>query len=473
MANASSVKKDSNSLSESPVLCASAAVWLALLCVCAVLRPLQLDEILQALGTTLPAAPDLRAVFHWLGVNTGAVPVSYLLQWELVRAAGFSAFTVRLPSIAAILLAILAMVRIGVRLGVRTPAVLAVMTALIPMLFRYGIEARPYALAFALSTFATLLLIDMSRWRSLPPPLAYLLLLAVAPLVQATAVFVAIAHGLFVLADPLMRSHKRRQRLLLAGIAASLIPALIWYAAMRHAWARDIVVNHVTFALSLRTGFGFFKDLTGGGVICTALLFTGAAYGYMQSVISRRLQNLLGTIFLVTIGGALGGDIYAGYFSAPRQAIYCLIALLPLAALGWQRLQSSHRSTALGLLATFAAVSIAKDVSLLRSKENWPAASRLLSEATREGFCLQPVSGETSPLPLYSFFEPALSEHRCAGNENKIGLVYNVFTPPPDRDKDAAALTGNGFVYTGTGSAGGSAIERYIKPVTSSRSETH
>jgi hypothetical protein len=292
-------------------------------------------------------------------------------------------------------------------------------------------------------------------------------------LVQATAVFVTVGHGLFVLCHPSMRRNRGLRMAVLSLMAASLLPALIWYLAMRQAWAHDIVINRVTFALTLRTGIGFFKDLSGGGLICTLLLFTGALYGYLDTTVSRPRKNLLGMIFLATICGALGADVYAGYFSSPRQAIYCLLALLPLAAIGWERLHANHRPAAFALLGVFVAISLAKDVSLVRSRENWPAASRMLAAAARDGFCIQPVAGETSPLPLYSFFEPSLADRRCAGNDTKVGLVYSVFTPRADSDKDSAALAGRGFARAGSDAVGGSIIERYVKPVTSFHSETH
>jgi 4-amino-4-deoxy-L-arabinose transferase-like glycosyltransferase len=133
-----------------------AAAWCAVLAVCTILRPLQLDEVLQLIGTRVP---HLASVFDWLRYSPGSVPIGYALQWALVGIAGFSNFIARLPSIAALFLTMFAMLRIGTLIGARRVEVLTFTTALTPMLFRYSIEGRPYLPAFCLTAFATLLLL--------------------------------------------------------------------------------------------------------------------------------------------------------------------------------------------------------------------------------------------------------------------------------------------------------------------------
>src|SRR5580693_3028095 len=105
------------------------AAWCAILAVSATLRPLQLDEILQLIGTR---APHLASVFDWLRYSPGSVPIGYILQWALLRIAGFSNLVARLPSIAAALLTAFLIQRIGTRIGLRTSGVLAVIAAVIP-----------------------------------------------------------------------------------------------------------------------------------------------------------------------------------------------------------------------------------------------------------------------------------------------------------------------------------------------------
>jgi hypothetical protein len=116
-------------------------------------------------------------------------------------------------------------------------------------------------------------------------------------------------------------------------------------------------------------------------------------------------------------------------------------------------------------LSLFAAASLARDVSVVRSKEDWKAASRMLTQAAAEGYCLEAVSDLTAPLDLYSFFDPLVEAHRCKASqgENKVGLVYSTFTPAGDRDSAVSALTGKGFVAAGERASGGTKLELCVK----------
>jgi 4-amino-4-deoxy-L-arabinose transferase-like glycosyltransferase len=147
---------------------ACAAASCAILTFCAILRPLQLDEVLQLIGTR---TRHLTAVFDWLRYSPGSVPGGYVMQWACMRVAGFSNFIARLPSIDAWLLTLFAILRIGTRIGIRGVGVPALIAALTPMLFRYSIEGRPYLPAFCLIAFATLLLLEFADARDGRPAL--------------------------------------------------------------------------------------------------------------------------------------------------------------------------------------------------------------------------------------------------------------------------------------------------------------
>jgi len=395
------------------------------------------------------------------------MPIGYMLQWALIRIAGFSNLVARLPAIAAALLTMFAIRRVGTRAGLRSLGIPPVSVAVVPMLFRYSIEGRPYLPAFCLTVFATLLLLELvdrpARWPQRWRLVVYGLTLASAPLVQGTAATVTIAHGLFVLTDRATRRDRGRQIPILAAIGVGILVPLAWSLGMRGAWARSIAFNGYTFAFTFHAVAGFLKDLTGGGVVCTGLLLAGAVYGYFRSGVPQPAKNLLGLTSLTAILGALASDALAGYFSSPRQAIYCLCGLIVLAAVGWERLHSSNPRSAILALGAFAAVSLAKDVSVVRSKEDWKAASRMLVQAVGTGFCIEPVSDVTSPLPLYSFFDPSLEAHRCGASDDKVGLVHSIYTPRGDHDSAAAALESKGFIAAGARASGGTTLEQYVK----------
>lgn len=447
--------------SENPRLLAGCVLWLAVLAICTALRPLQLDEVLQLIGTR---TPHLNSVFDWLRYNPGSVPAGYVLQWALVRTAGFSNLIARLPSLVAWALAALAFVRIGAQAGLRRSAPVVALAAATPMIFRYAIEGRPYLPALCLTAFATLLLIEFigDPARATPGRLSfYGLLLAAAPLVQGTAATVIVAHALFVIADPSMRGAVARRLRLTGAIFLSAVPPLLWSIHMRHAWASAIVREHDTFALSLRAALGFLKDITGAGLVGTLLLALAAGYGYARSSLRCPAKRLLAATVFTAIAGAFASDALAGYFASPRQAIYSLTGLIVLAAAGWEQLQLTRRWPALLAFVLFLAASLGKDVSVVRSKEDWKAASRMVSGAIAEGFCIEPASTLTAPLDLYWFFEPSIKTHVCSGSEKSVGLVYSSFTPRSDRAAAVSELTVKGFMPVGAETAGETTLELF------------
>jgi len=408
-------------------------------------------------------APHPAAVLDSLGARPGSVPIGYLLQWALVRIAGFSNLVARLPSVAAAILTVFAIRRLGLRLGLGGLTVLTAIVVVIPMLFRYSIEGRPYLPAFRLTVFATLLLLELPERPSPGRLVVYGLTLASAPLLQGTAATVTIAHGLFVLTDRTIRRDRSRQLALLAAIGVGVLIPVAWSLRMRNAWAQAIVHDHYTFAVTFRTVAGFLKDLTGGGLVCTGLLVVGAVYGYARANLPEQGKHLLVLTVLTAICGAVASDALAGYFTSPRQAIYCLCGLIVLAAAGGERLQSRYPLPAILAVTVFAAVSLARDVSVVRSKEDWKAASGMLAQAVAQGFCLEPDSDLTSSLPLYSLFDPSLEGHRCSGSDDKVGLVHSSYTSRQTHDSAAAALERRGFLVAGTRAGGGSTLDLYLK----------
>lgn len=385
-----------------------------------------------------------------------------------MRIAGFSNLIARLPSITAWVLTAAAMVRIGRRIGLQTITTAVLVTAVTPMLFRYAIEGRPYLPAFCLTAYATLLLLRFADERESRPDVwllgLYGVLLTAAPLFQGSAITVTVAHALFVLTGRALHRDRRRQAMIITALLASLILPIAWSLYMRHAWAQAIVHDGYRFDFTLRTVSGFLKDISDAGPIGTGLLVIAAVAGYARIDLSRSGMRLLGLIVLTTICGALVLDAIAGYFTSPRQAIYCLCGLIVLAAAGLERFQRRHALPAALALLVFIGIALAKDFRIVRSKEDWKAASKMLTASVTEGFCVKPVSNLTAPLDLYSFFDASLEAHRCGSEERKIGLVHSIFTPRPDTDAAAAALLHAGFVASGTEAAGGTTLERFILP---------
>ncbi len=438
-------------------------IWWILLGVCAAYRPLQLDEVLQLIGTR---TEHLAGVFGWLRINPGSVPLGYVAQWALLQATGFSSFMARVPSLVSWILTAAVCMRIGMRAGLRRPESLLLMTALTPLLFRYAIEGRPYLPAFCLTACSTLLMLEFISGPEERPATwrlgIYGASLGIAPLIQGTAATVTLAHAVFVLTENSLRRDRKRQIPFVVAIVLSLLLPVAWSLAMRNAWADSITRAGYTFAFSARSLYGFLKDLSGGGLVCTGLLTAAAVFACVRSKMLRPVKYLLGLTAATAIAGALGSDALAGYFTSPRQAIYCLCPLLVLAAAGWEETRRKYRMPAIAALGLFTVAALAKDVSIVRSKENWQAASALVTKSVDEGFCTQPASDLNTSLGLYSFFDPSIGMHKCGASDAKIALIHNTFTTPAETDGAVTALVKRGFVAAGSAQAGGTTVVHFI-----------
>jgi uncharacterized membrane protein len=120
--------------------------------VCAELRPLWLDEVLQLIATS---SHSVDAFMQSMGSrNPGAAPLGYLTQLPFVLADSTSPLWTRFPSVFFSIVSCLALMRICRELKMPEVTLLAtVLFMAIPLQFRYASEERPYseALAFGLS----------------------------------------------------------------------------------------------------------------------------------------------------------------------------------------------------------------------------------------------------------------------------------------------------------------------------------
>ena len=152
--------------------------------------------------------------------------VYHLLLHCWVFLGGTADGALRLPSVAAGVLVVATTFVLARRLATPTVAWWATLLAAAhPLLIRLSQEARPYSLATALGSFATLLLVrgiedEVRAWVFV----AYALTAATLVLTHYLAAVVLIAHAAFVVFGPV--AARRRDRAVLALVGAGLLASL-------------------------------------------------------------------------------------------------------------------------------------------------------------------------------------------------------------------------------------------------------
>lgn len=162
--------------------------------------------------------PDLvRAVGH-----LDAVLAPYYLFLHLWTIPGDGAFWMRLPSAIAVAAAAGIAARVAQRAwGVGAGLLTGFAVALHPTVAAIGVEARPYALALALCTYATALVLDENGLRRRP----YVVAMSLAVLLHLFAVVVLAAH--------LLVQRSRRAVVAAAVVAAVGVPIALMASSQR------------------------------------------------------------------------------------------------------------------------------------------------------------------------------------------------------------------------------------------------
>lgn len=276
-------------------------------------RSLWLDEVLTATASQSSRATE---VVTWAQSDINGMPLFLLMTWLLARW-GDSEVLLRLPSVLAGTLAVVAVYLLGRRLfGARAGLVSALLTALVPFSVWYSQEARAYALFMLLTTLQMLFAltaVKRGRWFDWLGLAAFTVLnlythyLALAP-TAAITVYV----GFFVAAGLLERARPRIRvgvavAIALAGLAATLVH---WRPVLKAASAA--AVQHGGLAIA-------------AGAVAVALLLGG---GWLllnrlgpDPVAVRRLRYALGSAFLGALAYAPWLPSLRVFLSRPDQSV--------------------------------------------------------------------------------------------------------------------------------------------------------
>jgi uncharacterized membrane protein len=408
-------------------LAATLGIYALLLFSILPLTPLWLDEIQQFGNTRSGSLADLM---RWAQLNAGASPLPYLLQRVCVDLFGYSAFAARMPAALCSVLSGVVFVAISKTFLDRGRWFAVAMFLILPIQFRYGMEARAYSQGLLFSLLSFWLFLELEDRYS--PGLAALYGLSVVAGLysQPLTLFPALAQA---------ACSFRKRRAILWWICVAIVSYLPWYLPQRMAQARYALTAPPTAFFSWRQihPLVLLHAATGGGYACALPLLALVVWGI------RRERLLLYTAAFALAGPILM-DIVFNYFFAERQLLFAMPALVLLAAQGIERLsETKTRAAAWALVAVFVVAATVKDFRQSTTpRDDLAATAAAIAARLPPGACV--MAAPPGQIAFYLFFRPELNNRVCEPNSTPrdIMVVSSVYTTAQERFAPAGlALT--------------------------------
>lgn len=364
-----------------PYVC---TVYLVLLSLGAAFTGLWLDELHQLVGTYHRSWFEL---IEWAKASPGGTPLNFIAQKISLDLLGFSSLSVRLPAI----LFGVASLALFLRLA-SGQLMAAAMFALLPQVFRYGVEARPYSQGLFFTLLAFLLWQERNRY--------YILAVIGGLYSQVFSAFIAAGQALW-----------SRRIVPIAVAAACYLP---WFLAQRATQSVTHTMSNYSFSWNQVSLLGYIKELSGGGYLCSIPLLILAAFG------RDRMLWLLAAAGLTL---PVVADATLGYFFAGRQLIFALPFLLLLALEGIKRIP---RWASCALIACMLIASLVADFKIATTtREDWATPAHKLAAA---GTCIYAWSPEQ--LQYYRIYEPSLTACDPTHLAREFTVVTTRYSPP-------------------------------------------
>ena len=234
-------------------------------------RPFWVDELLQLFGTRDLAGSNL---LRYVGTFPGAAPIGYFAQHWAIATLGFSPFSsARLFSIIPCILGCFGLTILLRYLGIRDRYGITILCwMLLPLQLRYGVEARPYALALFFSIVATglffRLLENPSRSNGSSYCFAVILALYTAP-------YTIFLQAGFVLCAICSRRNRSAGTISSAALAVAALSFAPWYWASANYWKHYLAVTaDVGFKVTPKFFLLPIQEISGGGIYAPSPSFS-------------------------------------------------------------------------------------------------------------------------------------------------------------------------------------------------------
>lgn len=266
--------------------------------------------------------------------------------------------------------------------------------------------------------------------------------------------------GLWLLAPFTRPAAPRNVFMPLVCMSFSVLLFLPWYMHAAKQWKDDIRVGGFHFKWSFGMIQDVIKGLSGGSILCSALLLVLVGFGCLSKPAGGR--GILLSLSASVVLGALALDYFQGYFFATRQILFVVPALAILAGMGLFTVMQKSQAAAIVIAGGFLVAASINDFTIqTRSKENWPAASRLLLHVSAQNYCIRIAGADQNPLNLYGLFAPGLKAKLCGPleAERRVALVSGVAVAPEISKASEDEFHDMGFTVAQRLEAGGTAVE--------------
>lgn len=408
------------------------AGYAALLLLLLPLQSLWLDELMEVVATA--GLPLHDVVAGYAAHSAGQSPLGALEQAFSIRLLGFSAFAARLPAAIASILGCAGMLVLSRKAGVQRAWVALVLFASLPLVLRYGAEARPYSQALCIAVWLTVLFLDLLQGPALRSFTIYAALLAIGLYTQPFVLFVAAGQAFFLMV--------RKRWALLAPFSAVLVVAtcayLPWYFHSRGYWKQEIDAAQLHFHLQARLALLIPRELTGAGYVGALAVVLLAVYGIPCLRKEGSDWLLWGAMILAPVCLAILTDFVFDYFFAIRQVIF---VLPPLAMAGAAGLERMYKERGARLAVTTATLLVALNTGyaihwFTKPRENWAAAAQILKRSASSGGCFLALPSGSKV--YYEFFQPTLKAYECteADLRKRSAIALAVSPYLVDRESD-------------------------------------
>ncbi len=387
------------------------AIYFFLLALGAAFTPLWLDELHELVGTYRKSVNEL---LYWAQFSPGATPLNFFAQKLSLDAFGFSSLTVRLPAMVFGTASLWIFLRIAREYTKSLWLLAGILFALLPHVYRYGVEARPYSQGMFFALVAFWFWTRLEREPSTRDAIYLALAVSASLYSHVYSVFVAFGTVLWSLQNP------RSRKLVILATFAGCLSYVPWFLIQKA--TQSVAPGAATYSVDWAhfTILGFIRELGGGGYFCSVPLLILATIGVIKTKDLRLLAPSLAALI-----GPLAADAVMGYYFAGRQLIFALPFLVLLAT---SAVAHAPKWTSAALLIPLVAASIKYDFRQATvAREDWQTPAQKLSSS---GGCVYVWSPDQ--LQYLQVYEPSLKQCDISKSPGEILYVSTRYSPPID-----------------------------------------
>ncbi len=419
--------------------------------------PLWLPEILQLMATTRTSFPIM---LNWIKATPHAAPLGYFTQFPFVWILGHSAWAARLPSVAFALGSCYLLWRLATRIGIQQPILALLLFLLLPIQYRFAVEATVFEEALFFSILAALCFLTLVKSPTVLNAVRYALALTLCLYTEPLSFLPAAGYMLFVLA---FIARKEMRLALWHILPATVLPVLLY--APYFAWTRRFqfptwLLPTDTYSFLPSTWPMIFRDVTGGGDVgyaLTAILLAAVGVATWRAFQLPPAADAKRVALFCLLGGVVSTVIIVLVLDnaselpfTPSQFLWTAPGLIILltAALDW--VASKSKYLAYALAAVFIGLSVGGDYTLLATRtEDVPKLTAQVVTELQGDTCVVFLSEGLLTHEMFFVINPSLRSHECTDFfHHRILLLSHPYVRPDQQRDGETYFRGLDFIAT-------------------------